>query len=263
MGIMKIKAVILDWAGTTVDYGSRAPSLAFRQVFDFEGVAITDAEARLPMGMSKRDHIAAITTMPRVAKAWKELFGREVATEDIERMYLRFAPLQKELLARHSDVIPGIVEAIRQCRQRGLKIGSTTGYSRELMAIVAPLAAAQGYVPDVIVCSDDVSEGRPSPHMNIRAAELLGIDSLSDIIVIDDTEIGCQAGKNSGCLTVGVAKTGNMLGMSREEIAAAEPSKIERALTDFEQPMRAAGADYVIPSVADLPDLIRQIEGDG
>ncbi|MFM7072312.1 MAG: phosphonoacetaldehyde hydrolase [Planctomycetota bacterium] len=260
---MKIKAVILDWAGTTVDYGSRAPSLAFRQVFELEGVAITDAEARLPMGMSKRDHIAAITALPRVANAWKELFGREAAKEDIDRMYRRFAPIQKELLARHSDVIPGVVEVIRECRQRGLKIGSTTGYSRELMAVVAPLAAAQGYSPDVIVCSDDVLEGRPSPHMNIRAAELLGVEPISDILVIDDTEIGCQAGKNSGCLTVGVAKTGNMLGKSLEEIAAEDPREIELALVDIEKPMRAAGANYVIRSVADLPDLIREIEGDG
>ncbi len=259
---MRIKAVILDWAGTTVDYGSRAPTLAFRQVFKREGVAINDEEARLPMGMSKRDHIAAIAAMPRVAKAWKKKLGREIGKDDIDRMYAQFTPIQKELLAKHSEVIPGVVEAIQQCREWGLKIGSTTGYSRELMAIVAPLAAAQGYSPDVIVCSDDVAEGRPSPQMNIRAAELLGVSPLSNILVLDDTEVGCQAGKHSGCITVGVAKTGNMLGMSLEEIEEEDEEEIEDALIDVDWPMREAGANYVIPSVADLPDLIQQIEGD-
>jgi phosphonoacetaldehyde hydrolase len=259
---MIIKAIILDWAGTTVDYGSRAPTLAFREVFKREGVPIKDLEARTPMGKAKREHIAAIAAMPRVARSWKRKRGSVIGKADIDRMYERFLPIQKELLLTHSDVIPGVVEAIRQCREWGIKIGSTTGYSRELMEVVAPIAAAQGYSPDVIVCADDVAKGRPSPQMNLRAAELLGVPPSSEVLVLDDTTVGCEAGKRAGCIAVGVSKTGNMLGMTLQEIEAEDPEEMEDALIDVDWPLREAGARFVIPAVADLPDLIQQLEDD-
>lgn len=262
VAIMIIKAIILDWAGTTVDYGSRAPTLAFREVFKREGVPIKDLEARTPMGKAKRDHIAAIAAMPRVARSWKRKRGSVIGKADIDRMYERFLPIQKELLLTHSDVIPGVVEAIRQCREWGIKIGSTTGYSRELMEVVAPIAAAQGYSPDVIVCADDVAKGRPSPQMNLRAAELLGVPPSSEVLVLDDTTVGCEAGERAGCIAVGVSKTGNMLGMTLQEIEAEDPEEMEDALIDVDWPLREAGARFVIPSVADLPDLIQQLEDD-
>ena len=57
----RITAVILDWAGTTVDFGSFAPTQifveAFRRAFDVE---ITLAEARVPMGLGKWQHIEAL-----------------------------------------------------------------------------------------------------------------------------------------------------------------------------------------------------------
>jgi phosphonoacetaldehyde hydrolase len=262
VAIMIIKAIILDWAGTTVDYGSRAPTLAFREVFKREGVPIKDLEARTPMGKAKREHIAAIAAMPRVARSWKRKRGSVIGKADIDRMYERFLPIQKELLLTHSDVIPGVVEAIRQCREWGIKIGSTTGYSRELMEVVAPIAAAQGYSPDVIVCADDVAKGRPSPQMNLRAAELLGVPPSSEVLVLDDTTVGCEAGERAGCIAVGVSKTGNMLGMTLQEIEAEDPEEMEDALIDVDWPLREAGARFVIPAVADLPDLIQQLEDD-
>jgi phosphonoacetaldehyde hydrolase len=256
----RITAVILDWAGTTVDYGSRAPTLAFRQVFQREGVEISEDEARGPMGMAKRDHITAIATLPRVASAWKTAWGRAIDTADIDRMYGQFIPVQKELLAQHSDVIPGVAAAIQQCREWGIAIGSSTGYSRELMDIVAPLAAAQGYAPDCIVCADDVAEGRPSPLMNLRAAALLGATSLAQVLVLDDTQVGCLAGMRAGCLAVGVTQTGNLCGLTLDQIRATAPPELERTLANADRLLRQAGASHVIPSVANLPELIRRIE---
>jgi phosphonoacetaldehyde hydrolase len=64
----KLQAVILDWSGTTVDYGCVAPAKVFVDVFAEQGVDITLSEARAPMGIFKRDHIRAITRMPRIAR---------------------------------------------------------------------------------------------------------------------------------------------------------------------------------------------------
>ena len=146
-----IEAIIFDWAGTTVDYGSRAPTNVFIEVFRKNGVEITVAEARGPMGRTKRDHIVAIATLPRVAALWSERYGRLPSDIDIDQLYYDFLPLQKEALVTGTDVIPGVPDAIERLRCQGLKLGSSTGYARELMDIVVPIAARAGYAPDVVI----------------------------------------------------------------------------------------------------------------
>jgi phosphonoacetaldehyde hydrolase len=252
--VASIKAVILDWAGTTVDYGSRAPTQVFVEIFRRRGVEITVAEARGPMGSAKRDHIAAVAQLPRVATCWRELHGQEPTDRDVQAMYVEFLPLQKATLARTgAEVIPGVPEAIAELRRRGIKIGSTTGYTRELMDVVAPIAARGGYAPDVIVCSDDVPAGRPAPWMNFRAAEQLGVYPLSSAIIVDDTAVGITAGRNAGAGTVAVSQSGNALGLSVAEIAALPPDKLHSRLVEIERQFYADGADLVLRSVADLP----------
>jgi phosphonoacetaldehyde hydrolase len=172
----RLHAVLFDWAGTTIDYGSRAPAEAFVEIFRRHGIDTTMAEARGPMGMAKRDHLAAIIGLPRVASAWRQRHGKPPADADVDDMYAKFVPLQKEILVRGVEVIEGVPEAVAECRRRGLKIGSTTGYTRDLMEVVLPLAAQGGFAPDVVVCADEVRAGRlpgsisapPSVSMSIR-----------------------------------------------------------------------------------------------
>lgn len=251
-----IRAVLFDWAGTTIDYGSCAPMAVFVEVFRRRGVEITIDEARGPMGRSKREHIAAVAALPRVAASWRKAFGREASDADLQAIYDDFLPLQKETLARNSDLIPGVVEAVDWCRKQGLKIGSTTGYTRELMEIVAPIAARGGYAPDVIICSDDVPAGRPAPWMNFRAAERLGIFPMSSILVVDDTPVGIEAGLNAGCPTLAISQTGNALGLSASAAAALPAAELQSRLATIEQEFRSLGADFVLPSVANLPTLL-------
>src|SRR5262249_18003628 len=162
-------------AGTTVDYGSRAPLHVFVEIFHRRGIEITVDEARGPMGRAKRDHIATIAALPRVAALWRGLYGRQPGGRHRQAREREVLALQKGTLSGSgSEVIPGVPQAVAELRRRGLRIGSTTGYTRDLMDVVAPLAARGGFSPDVIVCSDDVSAGRPAPWMNFRAAEQLG-----------------------------------------------------------------------------------------
>ena len=251
-----IEAIIFDWAGTTVDYGSRAPADVFIEVFRRNGVEITVAEARGPMGRAKRDHIVAIATLPRVAALWFERYGRSPSDIDIDQMYYDFLPIQKQALFTGTDVIPGVPEAIEKLRSRGLKIGSSTGYARELMNIVVPIAESAGYSPDVVICADDVPSGRPAPWMNFLAAQQLGVYPMDRILVVDDTPIGIEAGLNAGAITVGVTKTGNSLGLSESEVSQLSQSDLQSRLAKIESDFQAIGAHFTIPSVADLPDLL-------
>jgi phosphonoacetaldehyde hydrolase len=62
----RLQAVILDWAGTTVDYGSLAPVRTLQKVFAHAEISLTETEARRDMGLPKKDHIRQIFSMNRI-----------------------------------------------------------------------------------------------------------------------------------------------------------------------------------------------------
>lgn len=257
---MQIQAVLFDWAGTTVDYGSRSPVKVFLEIFQRIGIEITEAEARGPMGQAKREHIASVLAVPRVTDAWQNKFGSVPCIADVDKLYKDFLPLQLSVLSQGSDVIPGIPQLIDELRIRGLKIGSSTGYTRALMEAVIPKARELGYSPDVVVCSDEVPAGRPMPWLNFRACEALGVYPPASILVVDDTPIGIQAARNAGMWAVGVTMTGNGLGLSQVEAEALSVAELERRLSLLEEQYRAAGAHFVLRSATDLIPVLETLK---
>ena len=255
-----LKAVIFDWAGTIVDYGCCAPALVFQKIFTERGVKVTPAQAREPMGKAKKDHIATIAAMPEVARAWEEKFNAPCGEQQIDELYADFLPLQKQILKDYSTVIPGVVDAVNQCRDWGLKIGSSTGYTPELMEVVAPEARRQGYDPDCLLCAGDTSQGRPAPFMIYSAAEKMGVWPMSSIIKVDDTPVGIEAGRNAGCWTVGITRTGNCVGLSLKETERCSTEELQHLCDAAGEKLRDAGAHFVLESVADLPELILDID---
>lgn len=258
-----IRAVIFDWAGTMVDFGSRAPAIAFQKIFQQEGVKISADQAREPMGMAKREHIAAITQMPDVAERWREKFGRHADDDDIERMYKKFLPLQKSVLSQHSDMIPGAIDAFNWCLDHAIKVGSSTGYTRELMEVVLPIANAAGYSPEVVLCAEDAPQGRPAPWLIFECAKRLGVYPMNRIVKVDDTVVGIEAGINAGTWTVGIAATGNMIGLSEAEIDATPAREFEQRLIAAREKLLHGRAHYVIDRVAELPQVIESLNQTG
>ncbi|MCB9526134.1 MAG: phosphonoacetaldehyde hydrolase [Myxococcales bacterium] len=256
----RVRAVILDWAGTVIDHGSRAPVLAFVAGFAEQGVEITEAEARTPMGMSKRAHIEALCSMPSVIERWVAVHGEPPVPADIDRMYARFIPVLLALLPDHCAPIPGAFEAVQAMRARGLSIGSTTGYPRAAMDILAPLAAKAGYVPDCILTADDVPAGRPAPWAIFRACEAMGAYPMSQVVKVDDTVAGIRAARNAGCWAIGVAATGNRLGLTASALGHMKLEAREAQTAAAGEILRRAGAHLVVDSVADLPAVIEGLD---
>jgi phosphonoacetaldehyde hydrolase len=255
-----IKAVLFDWAGTIVDYGSRAPAGVFVEVFERHGAVITPEEARGPMGMEKRAHIAAIASLRDVQQRWERANAARISDADIDRMYDEFLPLQLECLPRYADLVPGTLESVRACRARGIRIGTSTGYARVLMDVLAPAAQHRGFEADAVVSADEVPQGRPAPWMCFEAAKRLGVWPMEAIVVVDDTIPGLEAGLNAGMWTVGVAKSGNELGLSLEQTEALDAGTLRSRLDVAYDRLSRCGAHYVIDSVADLLPVIDGIE---
>ncbi len=258
--LQHLTAVVFDWAGTTVDHGSRAPALVFQEIFRRRGVEITLQQAREPMGMSKCDHIAAILKTPEVANLWRQRHGVPWQERDIDDLYEHFLPLQKSVLQEYSQVIAGVPEAVAECRRMGLIIGSTTGYTRTLMEVVSKVARQQNYAPDGIVCADDVAQGRPAPDLLMEAARRLGVSRLEEVVNVDDTPVGVEAGRNAGSWTVSVTRTGNCVGLSHAELDALQPEELRLRCDQAAARLRAAGAHFTIESVVEIPQVLRDID---
>lgn len=256
----KFKAVVFDWAGTMIDFGSFAPMGAFVETFAKFGVTVTIADARKPMGLPKRAHIAAMLSQPHIAASWQEAQGAAPDEAAIDAVYKLFVPLNEEVVSNYCALIPGALEAARHVRSRGMKIGSTTGYTRSIMERVLPLATAQGYTPDNLVCADDLPLGRPTAiGMNKCFLDLM-VHPAGAVIKVDDTEPGIAEGVAAGCVTVGLTLSGNEAGLTPDELAAL-PAAERQALHDrVAAKLIAAGADHVIGTVAELPGLIERLE---
>jgi phosphonoacetaldehyde hydrolase len=255
-----IKALILDWAGTAVDFGSLAPVAALQRVFAANGVPITAAEAREHMGVLKKDQIRFICAGERVANAWTSEHGKPPAETDVERIFSEFLPRQTEILVEYSAPIPGVPETVERWRAAGLRIGSTTGYTRALLDVVIPESARLGYTPDVSVTPDEVGGGRPKPFMCYRNAILLGAYPLWHCVKIGDTPSDIAEGRNAGMWTVAVTATGNEIGLPQ---AAWEALPAETR-GEREQAARAsltrAGAHFAAASLADCGPILDEIE---
>ncbi len=254
-----LKAVIFDWAGTMIDFGSRAPVIALLKLFEEQGVPITEAEAHEDMGRAKWDHIAQLLSKPRIAAAWEDAKGVAPTPEDAQILFDQIGPAMMAAARECAVLIPGAAEVASELQRAGVKIGSCTGYTREMMGSILPFAQEQGYTPDYVVCAGETAEGRPSPLMAWKNLVALGAWPANACVKVDDTEVGISEGLAAGMWTVGVAASGNEIGLTAEELAALDPAEREEKLARARAKLIAAGAHVVIDSVADLPDAIARM----
>lgn len=254
-----LKAVIFDWAGTMIDFGSLAPVSALRDLFAENGVPISAQEAQADMGRAKSDHITRLLAQPRIASAWKEVYGRDPDQEDAARLFRAIGPAMIQAAGQRAVLIPGAAQVAADLRAAGVKIGSCTGYTRDMMANILPRAAEQGYQPDCVVCAGDTPEGRPSPLMVWKNMADLGVWPASACVKVDDTPVGVAEGRNAGLWVVGIAASGNEVGLDADIFNALpvsdQTARIERARNR----LLDAGAHIVIDTVADLPAALQKI----
>ncbi|MCO7557127.1 phosphonoacetaldehyde hydrolase [Metapseudomonas otitidis] len=255
----RLQAAVLDWAGTVVDFGSFAPTQIFVEAFAEFGVAVSLEEARGPMGMGKWDHIRTLCNLPAIAERYRAAFGRLPTDDDVTAIYERFMPLQIEKIGVHSALIPGALEAIAALRQRGLKIGSCSGYPKAVMDKVVELARGNGYIADHVVATDEVPNGRPHPAQALANVIALGIEDVAACVKVDDTWPGILEGRRAGMWTVALTCSGNALGLTWDQFKVLSPTELERARQRIGQLFEGARPHYLIDTIADLPKVIDAI----
>jgi len=254
-----VQAVIFDWAGTMVDFGCKAPVNALCDVFAGQGVPISEAEARADMGKAKYDHVTALLSEPAIVARWTAHFGQAPDRADIDRVYALVEPAMVEAAQRAAELIPGAADTYAELLRLGVKVGSGTGYTPDMMAAIRAKAAEQGYDPAVVICAGDTPSGRPAPHMAWAALIALNVWPAAAAVKVDDAPVGIAEGRHAGCWTVGIAASGNAVGLDAAEFAALDEATRASRIAAATAELRAEGADFVIDDVSQLMPVIHRI----
>ena len=254
----KIEAVIFDWAGTTVDYGCFAPVQAFVKVFTEAGIAPQMSEVREPMGMLKWDHIRTMLRMPRISAAWEMRYGKAPEDADADRLYEQFQPALFSILDQYAEPKPYVPEVVKALRDKGIRIGSTTGYTDDMMNIVVPKAKELGYAPDCWFSPDSTGGmGRPYPYMIFKNMEALKVSGVDAVIKIGDTISDIKEGKHAGVFTAGVLEGSSELGFTEEDYNNLTDSEKQENLSRVKARYLEAGADAVVRDIRGILELLQ------
>lgn len=223
-----LQLAVFDMAGTTINDRDEVYRV-LRAVVEREGAQFTDEQFQQWMGTEKR---WAITNL-------LALGGVEADEARIDAVFANFlAELSDSYTAQPPEPIAGVVDALAALRARGVKVGLTTGFSREIAELILTAMDWQigedlaSTTIDVLVCADEVPAGRPAPDMIQQVMARLGVSDPAAVISSGDTEVDVRSAQAAGVRSVGVL-TGHL---SREQFAALD-------------------ADYIFDSAADVATL--------
>ncbi len=222
-----IKLVVFDIAGTTVkDNGNVAG--CFIDAFRKNGLEVRNEEVSRLMGYRKKE---AIQTMLENQGVNDPLLTIRIHDDFTSSMITFYENDPSIVPLPHAEAVFSFLKS------RHINVALNTGFTRPITAaIIKKLGWDSGSIIDCIVCSDEVEQGRPSPHMIQRIMDELQVKSAADVVKVGDTEVDIREGRNSGCgMVVGIT-TG---AFSRDQLEPYEP-------------------DHIIDSLSQLPLLLNQ-----
>lgn len=154
---------------------------------------------------------------------------------------------------------PYTLEVVQKLREMGIKIGSTTGYTDSMMAVVVPNAKEQGYDPDAWFSPDSTQGlGRPYPYMIYNNMKKFDIVSVDEVVKVGDTVADVKEGKNAGVISLGVLEGSSVLGLSQEEYESLPKEERSFILNQARKKLLDAGADDVLLNLSELPEWLEK-----
>jgi len=95
-------------------------------------------------------------------------------------------------------------------------------------------------VPDVFVCSEDVTKGKPFPDPYLLGAEKCGVKP-ENCVVFEDAPSGIRSSRAAGCKTIGLLTT-----HSREQVEACQPDFIIKDMSSVSVLRTPTGVEITI-----------------
>lgn len=224
---MEIELVVFDIAGTTVKDNGNINE-AFRNAFLNAGIEVSEAEVNLVMGYRKLEAIETI-----IQKYAQNLLPTNTVNtihEDFTKAMVYFYENDT-----HLAPLPYTKEIFEWLKSKKIKIALDTGFTRVITnTILKKLRWDKSNLIDVVVCSDEVSEGRPAPQMIQAIMQQTGVTNAKKVVKVGDTEVDVNEGKNAGCLYTIAVTTG---AFTKQQLLQYNP-------------------DFIIDSLQELPALL-------
>ena len=220
----KVKLVVFDLAGTTVDdniNGLPLVTVAMQEAFKNSGLEILPENVNEVRGMEKREAI-------------RTLLGTNHCSL-VEKIFTDFKIALDRNLNKLSHEISGTTEVFYELKRQDIKIAVGSGFPQKVVENIVEALNWTGKV-DFISSAELEGHGRPHPCLIKSAMTKFGISDVWKVVKVGDTKLDIQEGKNAGCWTVAVL-TGTQ---GEAKLAEEKP-------------------DFIIGSVVDLPGIIQQI----
>jgi HAD superfamily hydrolase (TIGR01509 family) len=182
-------AAIFDCDGTLVDSEPLART-AWEQTLVPYGYSVTEADVEACVGLP----------FPRV----HAYFAERAELPDHDAMWAAFSTELFALIDTQLVRFEDAIGAARELRELGVPVAVASSSPRERLHRTLGRAGLLDAF-DVTVAGDEVSRGKPAPDMFLLAAERLGVEPGS-CVVIEDSPPGVQAGVAAGMVTLAVCR---------------------------------------------------------
>jgi len=219
--------VIFDMAGTTVDDTGQVPA-AFTATLAANNVAITADQIARVRGGSKRQAIRDL--LRRSASGARP---DEASARRADRIYGEFRiNLAKSYIDGGIRCVPGADRVIHELRCKGIKVALTTGFDRDIATLLLSMLGWTRQTIDVIVCGDDVPNGRPAPDLILLAMMLTGVSDPTLVANVGDTTLDLESAARAGVgWNIGVLSGAH----PREALEKAPHTAIIQSVADLDE----------------------------
>ena len=186
---MAPQLIIFDMAGTTVR-DDRFVHQQLAAVLSRESIFPTDSDLDDVMGLPKPVAIARLL----------EIAGQTPAEGQVDRLHEAFLDEMISFYQTNEQVmeIPGTTELFRRLRDKGIRVATDTGFSRDIAQTIID-RLGWGALLDASICSDEVAYGRPFPDMGFELMRRLGVSDPAAVMKVGDTASDMQMGRALGC----------------------------------------------------------------
>jgi phosphonoacetaldehyde hydrolase len=260
MKLNHIKGMITDWAGSAVDFGSLAPTIVLVELFADKKIEISVELARKHMGVAKRDHIEGILQDESVISQWNDVYNRNPEEKDLDELYGAMNTKLIEILPNHADIIPGVIEICEFLRENNIPLGSTTGYVSDMMEVLVPAAAKNGFRPDSIVNPTDVKYGRPAPFMIFENMKNMNVYPCWEMVKTGDTIADINEGLSANMWVVAFTLSGNENGLTLNQFEALTETEKNERREKAAKKFKDAGAHFICDGMWQLKDVLVEID---
>lgn len=169
------------------------------------------------------------TTMDKTYELLSEMIDGRLSKKEIEiinTQYFKEHPLDYKKIMK-----PYALELIKKLKEMGIKIAVCSSSPKDNIIHVLNIC---GYMPylDYVVSGDEFEHSKPSPDIYLTAAKDLGVE-IKDCIVIEDSKLGIDAGKNADMTVIAVREERFSQDQSRADYICNSMKEIESLLLNL------------------------------